>query len=123
MTALATTRAVATNPRHPTNAIGALLLGAYLLAVLWQGNLGALASAASQDFFGTNNQPAFWRWGVALLVLVYLAQSRRANWLFGPVLAIALVAMLINAASNNPQVFANLQAGLAQFYGYKPQGA
>lgn len=110
----------AINPGHPTNAIGALLLGAYLLAVLWQGNLGKLAGAARDDFFGQNGQPAFWRWAAAMLVLVMLANSRRANWLFGPILGVSLVAMLINVANADPQAIQNLRNGLAQLYGYQP---
>jgi hypothetical protein len=101
----------------------ALMLGGYLAICLYQGNLGALASAAKDDFLGTAAsgnapaQPGFWRWAVALLILVALARSPRTNFLFGPLLIFTLVAMLISTASNQPAAWANINAGIAKLFG------
>lgn len=106
-----------------TNAIVAVMLGVYLIMVVYQGNLGALATAAKQDFLGTSGEPAFWRWAVALLILVALARNPKVNFLFGPLLMFALVGMLINVAGKNPAMLKNLQSGIKSlFQGQNPSG-
>lgn len=104
-----------------TNAAVALLLGAYLAIVLYQGNLGALATQAKTDFLGGATgtgatQPGFWKWGAAVLILMALAQINAVKPVFGPILAITLVAMLINIASENPQALSNLESGVQSFF-------
>lgn len=101
-----------------TNAMVAVVLAAYLAIVLYQGNLGSLATAAKQDFLGGNNEKPFWRWAAALLILLALAHNPKLNFLFGPALVFVLIAMLINTAQNQPDVFANLNQGVATFFGF-----
>ena len=100
-----------------TNAAIAIILGVYLAIVMYQGNLGSLATAAKHDFLGGNGEQPFWRWAVAVIVLLALARSPKYNFLFGPLLAFALVAMLINVATNNPAMFQNLNTGVATLFG------
>lgn len=108
---------------HPTvNPAIAIFVGVYLLVALYQGNLGALATQAKADFLGGtdaqgNATPGFWRWAAALIVLIYLSQNPATSNLFGPLLAITLVAMLINIASTQPGLFQNLNNGIAAFFG------
>lgn len=83
------------------NAAALILIGGYGAIVLYNGNLGALLTQLKQDFLGTNGQGAFWRWGLALLILYALAKNPSTNHLFGPILVIAIVAMLIEAASRS----------------------
>ena len=100
-----------------TNAAIAVLLGGYLAICLYQGNLGNLAAAARQDFLGDSQHPAFWRWAMALLILMALAKVPAVQPIFGPALVIVLIAMLINSAENHPQQFASLQSGIAALFG------
>lgn len=108
-----TPQAIATH--GGTNAAVALIVGAYLAIALYQGQLGALADAARDDFLGTNGQKPFWRWAAALLILIALAQSPKLNFLFGPMVVFALVAMMIQTAQT--QGLATLNAGIASFFG------
>lgn len=116
MSAVQTVRVVATHSR--ANAAAALLLGAYLVVVLANGNLGSLAKQAKYDFItGDAQHPAFWRWGVALLILYSLSRSDKVGDYFAPLLWIALVAMFVWNAQTNSQAWTNLRDGIAYFYG------
>jgi hypothetical protein len=103
-----------------TTANGAvlLLLAAFLAVVVYNGNLGYLASALKQDLF-TRSQagPAFWQWAVGLIVLYALAENPNTSQLFGPLLAIALVALLIQLATKQPTLFQNLTSGINRILG------
>lgn len=99
------------------NAAAALILGAYLAIVLYQGNLGALATQAKMDFLGDAQHPAFWRWAIALLILYALAQNKATNFLFAPLLVMALAGMLIEMATTQPATFATLNSQIAAFFG------
>jgi hypothetical protein len=123
-------------PSIPVNAAVSIFVGAYLVLVFYQGNLGKLAKQLEVDFFGvspgntgaatasgntvtvggTRGQPAFWRWALALLILLALAQSKKLNFLFGPILALTLTAMLIEIASSQPGAFRSLQTGLKSLF-------
>lgn len=111
------TQATAVATHTPTNAAIALVLGAYLAIVLYQGNLGALATAAKQDFLGGGNEQPFWRWAVAVLILVAVADNPTTKPYFGPLLGFALVAMLINIATTQPTLLNNLNSGVKALFG------
>lgn len=91
------------------NAAVLLLLAAYLAAVVWNGNVGAFATQAWADFSGRkSNQPAFWQWALAFIILYALGENDATSHLFGPLLAIMVVAMLIQLAIKQPQIFNTL---------------
>jgi hypothetical protein len=105
----------ATNSK--VNATVLIMLAVYLGAVIWQGNVGAFASSVWADFSGQPmpgqgpgvtgqaQRPAFWQWALAVLILYWLAQNPSTENLFGPLLAIVIVAMLIQLAIRQPGVF------------------
>jgi len=95
-----------------------LLLAVYLGIVIWNGNLGALTSALKQDILQRNSAgPAFWQWLIALIVLYALAKNPATSQIFGPLLGIALVAMLIQLALKNPQSFNALDNNIRYLLG------
>lgn len=101
-------RAVATHT--PTNAAIVLLVAGYIAVVTYQGNFGTLTNAVRQDFIGGAGHRPFWKWALALVIMIALAQSSRVGFLFGPALTIALVAMLIEIATTQPDMLKNLSA-------------
>lgn len=106
----------------PSNSATMLILAAYVATVLWRGNFALLIGNLRNDFFGrdaapaagsapaTGKQPAFWKWAFGLIILYALASNARLNFLFGPLLMLALAAMLINIATRDPQGFSNLSS-------------
>jgi hypothetical protein len=96
----------------PTNALIGILFAVYLAVVMFQGNLVPFLGAVKDDFLGSDNQPAFWKWFLALLILFALAQSPRLNFMFGPLLVIVIVALLIELAQNHPGLWQNITANL-----------
>lgn len=87
------------------NPAALLFIGAYGAICLFNGNFGALVSQLRIDFLGSDNQGAFWKWGIALLILYALASNSATNEIFGPVLIIALAAMLVQSVEKNPAQF------------------
>jgi hypothetical protein len=95
-----------------------ILLAVYLGAVVWKGNVGAFTAQLWQDFSGRpQGGPAFWQWGLAVIVLYAIAQNDSTEHIFGPLLAILIVAMLIQLAMKQPQLFANLTSGINKLFG------
>jgi len=106
------------NPGHPVNATIAILIAVYIVAVWWQGNLTAFASAFWDDITGrSNGRPAFWQWLIALAVLYALAHNDSTAPLFGPILAIAVVGLFIQLQLSNPQALTNLATQARQLLG------
>lgn len=104
---------------NTANAAILVALAIYLGAVIWQGNLGAFLSTAWADFSGQGGaqRPAFWQWFLALVILLWLAENDTTSGLFAPLLAIVVIAMLIELATTQPQLFANLNQGIAKLFG------
>lgn len=98
------------------NAAVAVGIGSYLAIALYQGNLGALATQARGDFLGQNGERGFWQWALAVIILVALGKSPTLKPVFGPLMVVALVAMLINLATTDKTKFANLQDGIKALF-------
>lgn len=114
------TPTVTTNALHPQlNAAVAVFAGAYLLVVMWQGNLGALAAQAKTDLIGgtSSNQPGFWRWALALIILIFITELGPVRPYSGMIIGFVLVAMLIQMESSQPGTFHNLQSSVAILFG------
>jgi hypothetical protein len=109
-------RAYAVASHVPTNGAVVLLLAGYIAVVTYQGNFGTLVNAVRQDFIGGAGHRAFWKWALALVILIALAQSSRVGFLFGPALTIALVAMLLEIATTQPEMIKNLSASLNSIF-------
>jgi hypothetical protein len=108
-----------------------LMLAVYLAAVVYQGNVGAFSKQIWADFSGNGSASvgpggvtvtaskgvAFWQWALASIVLIYLAENDNTSQLFGPLLAIVVVAMLIQLAEKQPAAFKALTAGVNTLFG------
>lgn len=110
----------ATSVGFNTDAAASVILAVFLVIAIGQANLGALAQAAKDDFLGTDTARPFWRWAVAVLILMGLANSPKTKPVFGPLLGVVLVAMLIETATHNKQSFANLNGGVKALFGFGP---
>lgn len=106
-----------------------LAVAIYLGVIIWQGNLTAFVTTLWADISGkqvatsgasvtvtATKGPAFWQWLVALLVLYVLASNPTTEPYFGPFLAIMLVALLIQLATNQPALFANLNTAIQKVF-------
>lgn len=103
---------------HPQlNAAVALFLGAYLLVVLYQGNLGPLTNQARQDFIGGANNTGFWRWALAVIVLIMVAQLPPIRPYQNALIGFVFVAMMIRTAENQPGAIGNLQSAISLLFG------
>lgn len=101
-------------------ATGAVLImvAVYGAAVVWNGNVGAFATQVWNDFAGKpKGQPAFWQWALSFVILYALSKNDTTKQLFGPLLAIMVVAMLIQLAMKQPQLFAQLNSGVKSILG------
>ncbi len=102
----------------PANGIALLLLAAYLAAVTWKGNLGALWSALYKDLFEKGPAGvAFYQWIIGLAILWWLANKPETSKVFEPLLYVALVALLIQLATKQPNLFKSLNQGVARILG------
>lgn len=102
----------------PANGIVLLLIAAYLAAVTWKGNIGALGSALYKDLFDKGQAGvAFYQWLIALVILWYLANKPETSKIFEPLLYIALVALLIQLATKQPNLFKALNQGVSRILG------
>jgi hypothetical protein len=113
------------------NAAVLILLAVFLAAIVWRGNAKVFATTVWADITGQQSSvssngavtvtgskgPAFWQWAIALIVLYALAENSNTSHIFGPLLAIMVVAMLIQLAEKNPTQFANLSNGVKQIFG------
>jgi len=100
------------------NGAALLLLAAYLSVVLATGNFSPFLAALKQDLFTRSAAgPAFWQWLIALIVLYALAKNPATSQIFGPLLGVALVAMLIQLALKNPQSFNALDNNIRYLLG------
>lgn len=102
-----------TGAHGPTNAIVALGLGVYIAVLVTRGNLGPFWQALQSDIITSG----FWKWVLALVILYYLASNPSLNPVFGPLLIIAVIAMLIYAAEKNPASLQNLRSGINSLFG------
>ncbi len=100
----------------PVNAIAALLLAAYLLAVVVQCNATQLGRELYTDMFGSGSQRPFWRWALAFTVLAALANIPSLHKLFGPGFLMAVAAMLIQQAERGR--LGTLNNSIRQLFGY-----
>lgn len=127
-----TSQIAATSRSPAANATVLLLLATYLAAVVWRGNIGAFATAVWNDFSGQGSSTvgpggavtvtgtggvAFWQWALALVILYALAENNTTAPLFEPLLAIMIVAMLLQLAIKQPQVFKKLTQGINSIFG------
>lgn len=113
-----TSRIVTTAKSPALNAGILILVAVYLGAVIWRGNVNDLMKAVWADFTGQGYKgPAFWNWAIALLILMWLAERPSTSHIFGPLLAIMTVALLIQLAINQPQVFNTLDNNLRYILG------
>jgi hypothetical protein len=113
------------------NGFALLMLAIYLAAVVWRGNLTPFVQAVWADFSGNgavstqggatvvmaSRGPAFWQWLLALVILYALASNPDLKPVFEPLLIVALVALLIQLATNRPQYFASLNSGIKSIFG------
>lgn len=92
------------------NSAIAIVIGGYILAVMFQGNLGAFGAQLKTDFFGdnANNKSGFWQWAVATLVLVWIVNLPSIRPYSGALIGLVLVAMLIELETTQPGSFAKL---------------
>jgi len=103
---------------NSANGLAMIVLAAYLIAVVWRGNLQFFLKTLWQDISGKQTSGrAFWQWGLAVVVLYYLATNDTTEEFFGPFLAIMVVALLIQLAGAQPQLFNNLSTALNKVFG------
>lgn len=100
------------------NGAALLLLAVYLGMVVYRGNVKDFALQVWKDVSTRSTAgPAFWQWAIALLILYALAENPNTSHIFGPLLAIALVAMLLQLAIHQPKLFATLNKNVGYILG------
>lgn len=95
----------------PLNGAVALLIGVYLMAVVFQGNGPAFRTAIAADMFGpspTGHGGGFAYWLIAFLILYALATRDTTRWFGGPLFGLALVGMLISLQTNAGSFISNI---------------
>lgn len=105
------------------NAFAAILLAAYLAIVAWQGNIFALFGQMQSDIVGTQQRSGFWKWAIALIILYWLAENPSTNEIFGPLLMLALLAMMIEIATTQPNEFQNLTKAINTIFSTNPSAS
>src|SRR4029077_3647877 len=99
------------------NALALILAAVFVAIVTYNGNFPALLAQIKGDFLGTGDQGAFWKWALALIILYALASNTTTNQFFGPLLAAAILAMLIGTAERNPSAWQNLRGSIDSLFG------
>lgn len=115
-----------------TSANGAVLIlvAIFLGAIVVRGNVGSFMSTVWNDITGQTTAvsggavtvtaakgPAFWQWAIAVVILIALAENDSTSGLFAPFLGIMVIAMLIQLATRQPQLFKDLSAGITSLLG------
>lgn len=107
------------NPFAPLNSIAEILVGIFVLVVVFNCNLDKFLALLNEDLFGSTNTSGvgFAKWGLALLLVYAIAQIDEFKPLGTRLLAVTIVAMLINVVTKNPQFFTNIQTAFNSFGG------
>lgn len=99
------------------NSAGAIFAGAYLLIAMYQGNLATLAAQVKADLLGDASHTGFWRWALALLLLIFVTHLGAVRPYSGAIVGIVLIAMLIEMETTQPGTFAKLTQSIATLFG------
>jgi hypothetical protein len=113
-----TEKIVVMNKSSAANGIVLLGIAVYLGVVVWNGNLEQFINTLWDDITGKGPHGyAFWQWGLAVVILLYLATFDSLQGPMDTLLIIAFVALLIQLATKQPQLFKNLNSALSGIFG------